>query len=176
MRRCDILDIAGAGCHPHARRINRYYSEFRLKLSPQAHKNIFLISCLILAAGLITAAVLADRDRAAHLSYYEIYTAADEQFKEKNFTEPYETYKWLATIYTDAYVLELKMAVCAMNMGLWDEAVEHSRRTIELYPLLAKDGDFMDSFAYSLRQLGDDEAAERVEDYYYNFAMKQDGV
>ena len=144
-----------------------------MKLTPSAHKNIFLISCLIIAAALIAAAALADRDRVMHISYYERYTAADELFKERNFAEPYEVYKWLATIYKDAYVLELKMAVCAMNMGLWEEAVEHSRRSIELYPLLAKDGDFMDSLSYSLRQLGEDEAAERIEDYYYNFAINQ---
>ena len=145
-----------------------------MKLKPAAHKNIFLIACLFLAAALITAAVLADRDRALHQSYYEQYTAADEMFKDRQFAEPYEIYKRLAAVYDDSYALELKMAVCAMNLGMWAEAAEHSRRSLEMYPQLVKDGDFMDSLSYTLKQLGDDEAAARIEDYYYNFILMQE--
>ena len=147
-----------------------------MKLDPSAYKIIFLLTCLLLVAGLIAAGALSDRDRAMHLSYYERYTAADEQFKEMDFAEPYEVYKELANVYKNAYVLELKMAVCAMNLGLWDEAVEHSRRSIELYPLLVQDEDFIDSLSYSLRQLGEDEEAERILDYFYNIASPQGGA
>ena len=145
-----------------------------MKIDPKIHKNIFYIVCLLFVVAIIAAASLAQSDRAMHLSNYERYTTADEQFKDREFATSYEEYKRLSAIYKEAYVLELKMAVCAMNLGLWGEAVEHSRRSLELYPLLAKDQDFMDSLSYSLSQLGDDGAAALIDDYYYNFVLNPD--
>jgi len=144
-----------------------------MKLSPSAHKNIFLLTILLFAAALIVAAALAGSDEEKHRTYYDRYQAADELFKTGQFDEPYNVYMELSAVYPDAYVLELKMAVCAMNMGMWPEAIEHSRRSMELYPLLTKDEDFMSSLSYSLQQLGEPEAAERIRDYYYNFAALQ---
>jgi len=144
-----------------------------MKLSPAAHKNIFLAACLCLAVALIAAAALADGDRVMHKSLYEKYQAADEMFKNQQFEEPYEIYRMLAGIYKGAYILELKMAVCAMNLDMWPEAVEHSRRALELYPRLAKDEEFMDSLSYNLEQIGELEKATQIHDYYYDFAMGQ---
>ena len=140
-----------------------------MKLGPAAHRNIFLLACLCLTVMLIVAAVLAGRDEAAHKSYYEQYKAADELFESGQFEAPYEVYKRLSGIYDDSYILELKMMVCAMQMGLWEEAAEHTRRTIKLYPLLASDVDFMHSLSYILRQLGETGAAQEVEDYFHQF-------
>ena len=138
------------------------------------HKNIFLITVLLLAAALILSIALANGDEETHRSHYMRYQAADELFQNRQFDEPYKVYTELSAIYSDAYVLELKMAVCAMNMGMWQEAIGHSRRTMELYPLLIKDEEFMDSISYSLQQIGEYEAAARIEDYYYNFAALQE--
>jgi tetratricopeptide (TPR) repeat protein len=142
-----------------------------LKLSPSAHKNIFLLVCLCLAVALIAAVSLAGGDEAAHKSYYERYEEANALFEKGEFEEPYGIYKWLASIYPDAYILELKMVVCSMNLGMWPEAAEHSRRTIELYPLLAKDEEFMKGLTYILKAAGRTEASLAVEDYLYDFAL-----
>ena len=136
-------------------------------LSPSAHKNIFLLACLCLAIVLIIAAVGASRDEEMHRSYYEQYEAANRLFENRQFEEPYAVYGRLAKVYTTSYILELKMAVCAMNMDMWAEAVEHSRRTIELYPLLVKDMDLMDALAHGLNELGEHDAADMIEDFMY---------
>ena len=141
-----------------------------MRLSPAACRNIFLLSIAIFAIALLIAASMAKSDERLHRSYYMRYQAADEILKTGQFEESYNVYKELSSIYPDAYVLELKMAVCAMNLGMWSEAIEHSRRTMELYPLLVKDSDFMDSLAYSLQKLGENDAASQIEEYYYNFA------
>ncbi|MCL2060563.1 MAG: hypothetical protein FWH01_16185 [Oscillospiraceae bacterium] len=143
-------------------------------LSAQANKHIFLITVLLLAAALVTAAALADRDTAMHKSHYARYQQADEMFRERQFEQPYEIYKSLSEVYKDTYVLELKMAVCAMNLDMWEEALEHSRRSVEMYPLLVKDEDFIDSVAYTLEKMGEDEAAAGIRDYYYNFVILQE--
>lgn len=143
-----------------------------MKLNPSSHGNIFLIACLCFTILLIIAAVTANGDMAAHKLYYERYEAANILFDDGNYSESYGEFKFLASIYDSAYVLELKMAVCAIHMGMWAEAVEHSRRSIELYPLLVKQTDFMDVLSYCLVQLGEDEAAERIEEYYYNMATQ----
>ena len=140
-----------------------------MKLGPATHKNIFLLFIMLFSIALIIASVLANNDKEMHRAYYERYQAADELFKNGQFEEPYNVYKELSSAYPTAYVLELKMAICAMNTGMWPEAVEHSRRSMELYPLLLKDEDFMDSLSYSLKQLGENEAAARIKDYYYDF-------
>jgi tetratricopeptide (TPR) repeat protein len=144
-----------------------------LKLNPSSHRAIFLLACLCLSASLFAAALLADRDEALHKSYYDTYAAANALFEEGRFEEPYEVYKWLATIYDDSYILELKMMVCAMNMGMWAEAVDHSRRTLEMYPLLAGDEEFMDGLSYTLRALGETAAAAELDDYFRNVALPQ---
>ena len=142
-------------------------------ISPSAHKNIFLLVCMCLAVLLIIAVVSAGRDEAMHRDLYRQYEAANRLFEERQFGEPYAIYKRLSELYSDSYILELKMAVCAMNMEMWDEAVGHSRRTIELYPMLSKDMDFMEAFIYCLKELGEHEAANSVEEYFYGFASMQ---
>jgi tetratricopeptide (TPR) repeat protein len=144
-----------------------------LKLSPAAHRNVFLIICLCLTAALVAANVLADRDEAAHKSYYGEYEAANALFESGQFEEPYEAYKRLSLIYPEAYILELKMVVCSMNMGMWAEAAEHSRRTLERYPLLAKDEDFMKGLIYILKALDRTDASLALESYLYDFAISQ---
>lgn len=144
-----------------------------LKLSPAAHRNIFLLFCICLAAALIAASALADADEARHKAYYEEYEAANKLFEDEQFKEPYETYRRLSEIYPDAYILQLKMVVCAMNMGMWEEAREHARRTIALYPLLAKDEEFINGLAYILKALGETDASLAAERYLYDFAINQ---
>ena len=144
-----------------------------MKLSQASHKYIFLAACFCIVAALLAASAMADRDSARHRANYERYEAANALFTDKRFEESYKVYKELASIYSDSYVLELKMSICAMNLEMWEEAVTHSRRTLELYPLLAKDGDYMDSLAYSLRELGENKTADQIEDYFFNFAMFQ---
>ena len=142
-------------------------------LRSASHKNIFLLSLLCLAVLLIVAIAYANSDEEMHRGLYRQYEAANKHFEDRNFEDSYAVYKRLSETYSDAYILELKMAVCAMNMGMWGEAVEHSRRTIELYPLLSKDKDFMEAFIHSLKELGEGGVAGQVEDYYYGFAMEQ---
>ena len=141
-----------------------------MKLSPQAYKNIFLLACLCLAVLIAVAVITARGDKAMHISYNEQYETANAYFEKRRFEEPYEIYKELSDVYKTSYILELKMAVCAMNMDMWAEAVAHSRRVIELYPLFARDEDFMDALSYCLKELGETGAAERIDDYYYNFS------
>lgn len=137
------------------------------------HKLIFFAVCACLIVAIAVAASAAGRDEAMHRAYYEEYQAANALFADKQFEEPYKTYERLSAIYDDSYILQLKMMVCAMNMGMWEEAVEHGRRTLELYPQFAKDEDFMDGLSHSLKQLGDKDEADRLEEYYYGFARKQ---
>ena len=145
-----------------------------MKLDLAANRNIFLLVFLCLTVMMIIAVTLADRDMALHKSYYERYEAANILFKEDmNFDETYDVFKELAEIYKDSYVLELKMAVCAIRMGMWAEAVEHSRLALKMYPLLAGDYDFMDAFSYSLKELGETEAAARIMDHYQYIAAPQ---
>jgi tetratricopeptide (TPR) repeat protein len=144
-----------------------------MKPGAAAHENIFLISCLILAAALIATASLARRDEALHISNYGLYEEANAKFEENDFGGSYDIYDRLANIYPGSYILELKMAVCAINMDMWAEAVEHSRKSLELRPLLAKDEDFMHGLSYCLKKIGEEEAASRVEEYFYGFASLQ---
>ena len=139
-----------------------------MKMSNSAHRNIFLLSCLCLTAILIIAAATADRGEKLHKSLYEQYEAANQLFEERKFQESYEVFNRLSDVYENSYVLELKMAVCAMNMDMWREAVAHSRRVLELYPLLAKDKDFMEALSYSLTELDELDAAARIDGYYKN--------
>ena len=60
-----------------------------------------------------------------------------------------------------------------MNMSNWEDAVIHGQKTLELYPLFARDEDFMDGLSHSLKQLGDKETADNLEEYFYGFAMQQ---
>jgi len=137
-------------------------------LSPSANKNVFLIVCLCLVVALIIAVVGANGDEAMHRQNYERYEAANKLFEDRQFQESYAAYRQLAATYRDSYILELKMAVCAMNMEMWVAAVEHTRRVIELYPMLSKDMDLMDALAHSLNELGQHEAADKIEDFMYN--------
>ena len=145
----------------------------RTKLSPATHRGIFLIACACLVAGLFIAVSAADRDRAEQLAYYSQYEAADELFGNDEYKDAYEAFDKLAAVYDSAYILELKMSVCALYLGMWPEAVEHSRKSLEMYPRLALDEDFMNSLSYSLRKMGDDAAAAEIDDYYNNFAKYQ---
>jgi len=138
-----------------------------MKLHPSTHKGIFLAAAACLAVAVFIAASLADADRKTHISYYEVYEEANALFEDGNFAESYETFKNLALVYDDSYILELKMAVCAMNLGMWAEAVEHSRRTLVLRPLLARDEDFIKGITYSLEQIGETETAGRIDSYFY---------
>jgi len=142
-------------------------------MSAATHKYIFLVACLCFAVILAAAFALADGDRAMHMAYYVQYQDANAQFDEQYFEESYEVYRRLAAVYEDSYVLHLKMAVCAMNLEMWEEAVEHSRRTIELYPMLAKDEPLMEALAYSLEKMGDPEAAAMINDYFYGVTRGQ---
>jgi len=126
-----------------------------------------------MAAVIIAAVSQAGRDEAMHLSYYRQYEEANARLEDRDFESAYETFKNLAPIYKNSYILHLKMAVCAMNLGLWEDAVGHSRRTLELRPALAKDEDFMHGLAYSFGEIGDTEAKDWIFDYYYNFAAMQ---
>ena len=146
---------------------------YAMKLNASAHKNIFLLTCLGLVILVFVAAATSAGDEATHRSYYKQYKDANALFEDRNFAESYEVYKRLAEVYGDAYILELKMTVCAMNLDLWAAAVNHSRRVLELYPLLAKDKDFMEALSYCLRELGEAEASARIEDYLYDFALEQ---
>lgn len=141
-----------------------------MKLNASAHKSIFLLACLGFIILLVIASSSAGRDEEMHRSYYKQYEAANAQFTDRNFADSYEVYKRLAGVYGDAYILELKMAVCAMNLELWAEAVGHSGRVLELYPLLAKDTDFMEALSYCLEELGETEASVMVDDYLEKYA------
>jgi len=145
-----------------------------MKLNPSANKNIFLLVCLCLAVLTAVAVITVRDDREAHKSYYEQYEEANSLFEIRRFDEPYEVYKRLSSVYKNSYILELKMAVCAMNLDMWPEAVGHSRRVIELYPLFAKDEDFMDALVYCLKEMGETETASRIIDYQYNFTRTQE--
>jgi len=147
--------------------------KLHINIKPSAHRYIFIIACLCFAVALLAANSLAERDRARHAANYERYEAANKLFEDMIFDEAYVIYKELAPLYSDSYILELKMAVCAMHMEMWAEAVEHSRRTLALRPLFAKDEDFMHGISYSLREIGETEAADRIDEYYYGFAAHQ---
>ena len=136
-----------------------------MNLSPSAHKWIFLLACLCLGVALIVAAVAVERDNAMHIAYYEEYEVANALFGNRLFEESYDIFLMLADVYPDSYTLELKMAVCAMNMDMWPEAVAHSLRTLELYPLLARDSDLMEAISHSLREIGEDATADWFDDY-----------
>jgi len=137
-----------------------------MRLSTAQHKTIFIFALLCLVIGVTIALSVAGQDAEEHRSYYEWYEDANWLFENTQYAEAYEIYTQLAAVYEDSYALQLKMTVCALQMEMWAEAVEHTRRTIELYPRLARDEDIMDALSYSLRELGEDEAAEMIWDYY----------
>ncbi|MDR3120643.1 MAG: hypothetical protein LBU58_04835 [Clostridiales bacterium] len=139
-----------------------------MKLNAATQKNLFLLICLCFIVALLVAVGVSQQDQERHKTFYAEYEEANELFKSRSFEEAYAIYERLLPVYPDAYVLELKMTVCAMNLDRMEEAVGHARRTLELYPLLARDEDFISALTYSLEQLGDAEGSQRIWDYYFS--------
>jgi hypothetical protein len=82
-------------------------------------------------------------------------------------------FKQLTDVYPNSYILEVKMSICAINMGLYRESIEHSIRALELNQRLAQEESVMDVLAYAYEMLGDTESSKRISEYYFGFAANQ---
>ena len=128
-------------------------------------KHIFLAIALFMLILTVISGYLADQDNKKHESYLSHYQEANRLFESGEYRTAQQYYSELALIYPEAYIIELKQSICALQQENIPEAISHAKQALALNPILAVDDDFMDILIYCYEYEEDEENLARIRSY-----------
>ena len=117
---------------------------------------IFCIFVVLLAVLIAASGVLGGAERRMHEDNYKAYITADRLYDEDRLDEALRIYTSLIPVYPKSYVLEYKAAMCEYYMDNYASAITHGLTTLELYPIIVEDAEYLE-FMRSCFELAGDE-------------------
>ena len=128
-------------------------------------KFIFLLITVCLLISTVCSFVLADRQNKVHGEYYALYQETEELFNKEDYRNAQKGYELLVAVYPESYILELKLAICALHQEDIEVALSRATRALKLNPLLAADGEFISVLSYCYDYLEDTENLKIIQNY-----------
>ena len=128
-------------------------------------KYIFLLISVCLLVLTICSAVLAGQERKKHGEYYALYKETDRLFEAMDYSGAWKGYEELIVLYPESHILELKLALCALNLEDIPEALDRAKRALALNPVLAADDEFIGLLTHCYIDMEDTENLKIIQDY-----------
>lgn len=147
----------------------------RSKLGERNANAAFLLFVAALLVAVLAAAGLAGGENRRHAELYAEYERANALMDEQLYEDAYGVFERLKLAYPDSYVLELKLLDCEIGMNNADALFPHAERALEMNPLLAMNGSFMEVLAFCYENAGDAAAAQAVRSLAAGVAAGSEG-
>ena len=111
---------------------------------------------------IILSVSLGNTESRRHEDNYISYRNADDMYMDDKLEDALSVYTGLAAEYPRSYVLEYKAAMCEYYLDNYESAIAHAMKTLELYPRLLEETEFLDFLEDCLKLSGDTASAEIV--------------